>query len=116
MNKKLFTRAQGKGISLTDMQSYRSVHGWDEEAGDFSRVDALACHNGLADSLRFGNADTSDEHAEIVVFAGQWIENIYDGCVAYPTEVVARFVPSEYKKLAESGQLWEMFNDSEYEF
>lgn len=116
MKKKLFTRAQGKGIQLRDMQRYRSIHGWDEDAGDFLRLDGLACCNGLASDMNFGNSDTSDETAEIVVFAGEWIENIYDGCVAYPTEIVRRFTCSEYEQLSESGELWDMFDESEYEF
>lgn len=116
MKKQLFTRAQGKNISLEDMQEYRSIHGWDDDADDYLTVDGLACCNGLVDSMNFGGSDTDDETAEIVVFAGRWIENIYDGCVAYPQEIVARFVPSRYKELAESGVIFEMFNDSEYEF
>lgn len=113
MSKKLFTRAQEKGISIEAMQEYRSIHGWDEEAGDFLRLDGLACCNGLAGDMNFGGADTDDDRCEIVVFAGRWIENIYDGCVAYPAAVIARFIPSEYKKLAGSGELYEMFADYE---
>lgn len=113
---KLFTRAQGKGIQLRDMQCYRSIHGWDEDAGDFLRLDGLACRNGLASDMNFGNSDTSDATAEIVVFAGEWIENIYDGCVAYPTKIVRRFAPSEYRRMVESGELWDLFDESEYEF
>ncbi len=113
MSKKLFTRAQEKGISLQEMQKYRSIHGWDEETDDFLRVDGLACCNGLASNMNFGNADTDDATAEIVIFTGRWIENIYDGCVAYPTEIVARFTPSQYRQMAGSDELYDMF--SEYE-
>ncbi len=110
----LFTRAQERNISLEAMQEYKSIHGWDDETGEYLRVDGLACCNGLAGSMGFGNADTRDGVAEIVVFEGQWIENIYDGCVAQPTKIVARFVPSEYKELAESGRLYEMFDGYQY--
>ena len=113
---KLFTRAQSKGISLDAMKAYRSIHGWDEETGDFLRVDGLACCNGLAGDMNFGNADTDDSRTEIVVFSGRLVEHIYDGCVAEPVKIIARFVPSEYKQLAASGELWNIFDDSVYEF
>lgn len=116
MKKQLFTRAQSKGFSLEQMQEYRSIHGWDEEADDYLRVDGLACCNGFATDMNFGGSNTDDATCEIVVFTGQWIENIYDGCVAYPTEIVARIKPSEYMDLIGSDELYEMFDSNLYEF
>ena len=113
MSKQLFTRAQKIGHTLAEMQAYQSIHGWDEEADDFLRVDGLACCSGIPTGMNFGGAATQDGKDEIVLFVGRWIENIYDGCVAYPTEIVARFSPSEFKRLVESEEIFEMF--AEYE-
>lgn len=116
MKKQLFTRAQTKNISLEAMQEYRSIHGWDEEKDDYLRVDGLACCNGIPASMNFGGANADDEICEIVVFTGRWIENIYDGCVAYPTEIVARIIPSEFERLVDTDEIFEMFSENDYEF
>ncbi len=117
MKKQLFTRVQTKNISLEDMQEYRSIHGWDDEADDYLRVDGLACCNGFSPSLNFGGTGGGDDETdEIVIFAGQWIENIYDGCVAYPTEIVARMSKVEYEAMVESDEQYERFSTEEYEY
>lgn len=106
----LFSRVQGIGYSLEQMQSYQSIHGWDEEAGDYLRVDGLACCNGIPGNTGFGGTGGGfDGIHEVVIFYGHWIENIYDGCVAYPVEIAARFTPSEFERLLESGDIDEMF-------
>jgi len=93
------------------MQEYQSIHGWDEEADDYLRVDGLACCNGIPGDLNFGGTGGGfDGEHEIVVFEGDWIENIYDGCVAYPTKILARYTPSEFKALFESGDIFDIFD------
>lgn len=112
--KQLFSRVQGVGHSLSDMQQYQSIHGWDEEADDYLRVDGLACCDGIPFGMNFGGTGGGfDGHDEVVIFRGDWVENIYDGCVAYPTEIVARYSPSEFKKLLESGELEKIY-DGQY--
>lgn len=120
MKKQLFTRVQGRGFSLEQMQSYDSIHGYDEdgEGEGWNRPGGLACCNGIPTDMNFGGTGGGDdEHFEIVIFAGRWYENIYDGCLAYPTEIVARMTRSEYVNLVENyDQVYERFSEKEYEY
>ena len=86
----LYARAQDAGHSLEEMQDHKSSHGYfyneeTEEEGELL-LDGI-CAIELGSSEHGFGGSCSDE---IVIFKGRHIENVYDGEVVYPTEIVAR--------------------------
>lgn len=91
-NYDVYFRAHNQaGISLPEMQSYQSFHGWydDEEIW----LDGLACSDRLGDRNLGGALGAAEE---VVVLRGQRLGEIYDGVVIYPTAVIHRFTVDEY--------------------
>lgn len=102
-----FFRAQGKGISFEEMKNYNSAHC--TEDGDYSRPGGLAAclsADGLDGGSQFGGAPI-DEDAEIVIFRGRIIEEIYDGYLVEPLEEVARFPALVWDGMIDNGEAWD---------
>jgi len=100
----VFFRLQGKGISLKEMQSHKTFIDVDPISGDEIHEDGVCASenaNGYDGGSQWGGQWPA-EGDEIVVFEGRHVKDIYDGAVAYPTRIVARFDVSEWdNKLAD---------------
>jgi hypothetical protein len=99
----IFFRAHNEaGIGLEAMQDWKSYHGmaWNEETEEDEDIwlDGVCVSDALGER-NFGGSFAVAE--EIVVLRGQRIEDIYDGVVIYPTEVVCRFTVAEYDAFCE---------------
>lgn len=105
----IYTRAHMEvGITLKQMQNHRSIHGFDEETGDWNYVDGVCACSGFPSSMNFGGTGGGEE---IVLFTGRWVEDIYDGVVVYPEQVVARYTTNEYERLVASGEIYEIYEN-----
>lgn len=91
-----FFRFQYGHYNLEEMQSYNS-----EDGGDGYDEGLCACDSvsGLMSNTVWTSNDAGD--AEVVVVKGRVIDEIYDGARIYPTEIVARFKPSEFAAKAD---------------
>lgn len=100
-----FFRFQYGHYSLEEMQNYDSKDGGDGFDEGLCACDSVSglMSNTVWTSSDFGNA-------EVVVIKGRVIDEIYDGSRVYPTEVVARFRPSEFasraNEIAEKYEVW----------
>lgn len=89
----MFYRFQYGHYTLSEMQSYNS-----EDGGDDFAEGLCACES-PADLFRNTIwTESNDYEAEVVVFEGQIVHDIYDGVRIYPTEIVEYLKPSEFKK------------------
>jgi hypothetical protein len=96
-NYDIFVRAQNESHTLEEMQAHRSFHGYDDE-GEEIFVDGICASDRLGET-GFGGAGMLDT---IVFLRGQRVEEIYDGVVIYPTEIVCEMNASEYEKFLQS--------------
>ena len=79
------------------MMKYRSHH-------EDTRLPGLACT--MSAGGPFGGAPL-DDNAEIVIFKGRKISDIYDGNVAEPIEEIARFDAPIWIKMVADGSAYE---------
>lgn len=102
-----FFRAQAKGITFEEMQSYDSIHSDDDDfearPGGLAACMSASGHEG---GSQFGGAPLDDE-AEIVVFKGRTIAQIYDGWLVDPIQEIARFPATAWLEMIENGEAFE---------
>ena len=96
-NYNIFVRSQNEPHTLTEMQSHRSYHGYDDEGNDIF-VDGVCASDRLGET-GFGGAGILDV---IVFMRGERVGDIYDGVVIRPTEIVCEMTPAEYEEFLNS--------------
>jgi len=94
---KTFFRVQNKGISFKRMLKYKSHH-------EDGRLPGVACT--LSAGGPFGGAPL-DSGAEIVIFRGHKVADIYDGVVAQPVEEIVRFEIKTWFEMVADGSAYE---------
>jgi hypothetical protein len=84
-----FFRIQEKGYSLQDMQKYKSCDG----SSEAEKHDGLCASESIEDLRRYisGWAIGDMSMFEIVVFKGRKLDKLYDGVLAEPREIIARY-------------------------
>src|SRR5690606_32768720 len=101
---KMFFRLQWGRYSLEEMQNHVSEDGGDgwAEAGGLCACDSVS-------SLMANTVWTTDPRftpgAEVIIFRGRKLVNIYDGVRVYPTEIVARMTVEEFMSKVEDGSI-----------
>lgn len=97
-----YYRWQYGSYSLEQMQEYVS-----EDGADDGGTEGLCACTSAADLIR--NTVWADgryaEGAEIVEFAGSLIQEIYDGVRVYPTRIIRRYTPAEFRRAREAGEI-----------
>jgi hypothetical protein len=97
-----FFRLQGKGITLEQMQQYKST---DADDTQYDGVCADDSPGGF-----FGGAwpvPEGDDSLEVVVFTGHITQEIYDGVVVKPAEEIARFSVREWRQKLADETAWD---------
>jgi hypothetical protein len=87
-----YFRFQKAGHTLEQMQAHNSGDGGDgmgEEGGVCATIS-------VGDLKRNTVYSASEADAEVVVFEGNRICNIYDGVRVYPTKIIARYSAQEF--------------------
>jgi len=87
----VYYRMQGKGISLEEMQNYRSLDG----ASENERHEGLCACDDYYDMLTYAGMWAGEEH-EIVVFLGYKVADLYDGVQVYPIRILDRMSYDEF--------------------
>ena len=87
----IYYRMQGKGISLEDMQSYRSLDG----ASENEHHEGLCACEDYEDMLTYAGMWAGEEH-EIVVFLGYKVGDLYDGVQVHPIRILDRMSYDEF--------------------
>lgn len=103
-----FLRYQQKGISLEEMQSYNSIHGWNEETDDWDRPGGLAATTSIGGHTFGGSFGAYGENGEVVFFEGSIIESIYDGYLTQPERILARFSEQEWMEMLADGRAYDL--------
>lgn len=97
-----YYRWQYGTYTLEEMQNYVSEDGADEGG-----TEGICACTSAADLIR--NTVWADgkyaEGAEIVAFRGINAQEIYDGYRVYPTAIIARYTPAEFRSLHEAGEI-----------
>lgn len=95
----MYFRRQDPGLTLNQMQSFKSFLDVDPETGDDIIADGV-CVIDNAYTTNFGGSCAD----EVVVLEGNVIEEIYDGLVIFPTKIVARFSYEKWCEMIEAGE------------
>ena len=97
-----YYRWQYGSYTLEEMQNYVSEDGADEGG-----TEGICACTSAADLIR--NTVWADgkyaEGAEIVAFTGIKCMDIYDGARVYPTAIIARYTPAEFRSLHEADEI-----------
>jgi hypothetical protein len=97
--KSIYARAQDAGHSLEAMQAHRSSHGYWYNEETEEEYEVLL--DGIC-AIEIGNKGFGGSCAdEVVIFYGRHIQNVYDGEVVFPTEIIARVTRVQYAEILE---------------
>lgn len=89
-----FFRIQGTGLSLAEMQEHNSANGaGDEEHEGLCASDSVTDLRNYISGWAVGDMD---EGFEVVIYHGRRLDDIYDGVLTYPTEILERVTVSSF--------------------
>lgn len=100
----MFYRWQYGHYTLDQMQSFVSADGGESVDAEHEGICACASASELLRNTVWADGKYA-AGAEVLALDGDIVEWIYDGVRIYPTRILARYSPAEFRKLHEAGEL-----------